>query len=101
MGTSPESGRREYDETVKYPRVRFQTVDGTEVEFEERGEIGFRPARFRDKAGDEVAVLYDPKDPHKARRDAFPALWSEPMLYMVWGVVLVYFGPRMFLDHLW
>ncbi|CAN5152149.1 hypothetical protein BH18ACT10_BH18ACT10_15090 [soil metagenome] len=77
---------------VRYSRIEFQARNGLVVEFEDTRVAETFIVRRRQKVGTEVSVLYDPTDPHNAKWDAFHSLWSQHILYMIWGAILVSFS---------
>ena len=57
------------------PRIRFQTVDGHEINFV--SDSGCNPAAY--SVGESVSLLYDPQQPDKASINSFTSLWFIPI----------------------
>jgi len=66
-----------------YPRVRFRTEDGREVSFVSN--VGTRPAIYR--VNDAVKVIYDPRDPNRARIRSVINLWLVPIILGALGTL--------------
>ena len=64
-----------------YPDVAFQPEDSRTIRFTEG--IGTSPARYR--AGDKVAVLYNPTDPSDALINSWMRLWVGPLTFIIVG----------------
>ncbi len=64
-----------------HPRVEFSTPDGQRHKFV--GSTGRSPAAFSE--GDQVPVLYDPKQPEHAGIDTWFQLYSVPFICFVLG----------------
>ena len=73
---------------VYFPVVKFRTLEGREVIFENR------ESRRADhyKPGDKVPVRYDPNAPQQAVIATFSSLWSIALIYAVAGFLLLLFG---------
>jgi hypothetical protein len=79
----PGGGRQR----LAHPVVRFEKPGGETVRFE--SEIG---GSLVPKVGQEVTVLYDPKDPDGAKIKAPLMLWAVPSVFTVLGGVFCLFG---------
>ncbi|MRG93581.1 DUF3592 domain-containing protein [Polyangium spumosum] len=66
------------------PRLRFRTEDGLDVEVVERT----RKAGDETRIGAEVLVLYDPRDPERARRKASAQLWGPGLVWIAFAALL-------------
>lgn len=66
------------------PRLRFRTEDGLDVEVVERTRTVGDEARI----GAEVLVLYDPRDPERARRKAAAQLWGPGLVWIAFAALL-------------
>jgi len=67
-----------------FPSVRFQTVDGRTVEFDNKVGSNAPP-----KMGDEVTVIYDPEQPEEAKV-ALGSMWRVgPKALLVAGAIFV------------
>lgn len=73
---------------LKYPVVRFSTLDGQEIEFQ--SSTGTNPSRYR--VGDQVTVLYQPDDPQQAEIQSFLSLWCLTIIMLFLGVVSLVAG---------
>ena len=71
-----------------YPRVRFRTRSGQDLEF--LSNTGSSPAAYRENEG--VAVVYDPADPAHASINGFWSLWLGTVVLMSLGVVFSLIG---------
>jgi len=67
------------DGPVVHPVVRFETRDGRTVTFKEP--VGGFPL----KIGRRVRVLYDPRDPRRAKMRTFTKLWMFPAVLVTLG----------------
>lgn len=74
-------------DTTYYPRVQFE-AKGRSYQF--RGQVGSGYGTF--KVGEQVDVLYDPADPHRARINSFVQLWFFPLFLGVVGAVFTAIG---------
>jgi len=74
-GTMHESG-------CYCPRIRFQTVDGHEINFV--SDSGCNPAAY--SVGESVSLLYDPQQPEKASINSLTSLWLLPFLLFILGM---------------
>ena len=69
-----------------YPVVRYETEGGKHVSF--TSSSGSYPSPY--KRGDRVTVLYDPKNPQKARIMSFRSMWLAPVLcFGIGGIMLL------------
>lgn len=73
------------------PVVRFTTNEGRTVEFV--SSVSSKPPAY--KIGEEVEVLYDPKDPWHAEIDSFVSLWLLPSILFLPGGVFFMIGSVM------
>lgn len=73
------------------PVVRFTTNEGSVVEF--ISSISSRPPAY--KIGEQVQVLYDPKDPYHAEINSFLSLWLLPSIFLLLGGVFFVIGSVM------
>lgn len=73
-----------------YPRVRFLTESGQEVEFQSNS--GFASSAYR--LGDMVPVLYDPEDPNEAEISSFTVSKLPIVLAFMFGVLFCVLGFR-------
>jgi hypothetical protein len=64
------------------PRIRFQTVDGHEINFV--SDSGCNPAAY--SVGESVSLLYDPQQPEKASINSLTSLWLLPFLLFILGM---------------
>jgi len=71
-----------------YPRVRYRTQAGQEVEFVSRA--GSQPASYRDHQT--VEVLYDPDRPGDATINSFWSVWLAPVILFPMGAVFSLVG---------
>ena len=74
----------EQDEDDPPPRLRFRTEDGLDVEVVERT----RKAGDEARLGAEVTVLYDPRDPSRARRNASAQIWGPGLMWIAFAALL-------------
>lgn len=74
----------EPDDDDPPPRLRFRTEDGLDVEVVERT----RKAGDEARIGAEVPVLYDPRDPERARRNASAQIWGPGLVWIAFAVLL-------------
>jgi len=74
----------EHDEDDPPPRLRFRTEDGLDVEVVERT----RKAGDEARLGAEVTVLYDPRDPSRARRNASAQIWGPGLMWIAFAALL-------------
>ncbi|MDI3291076.1 DUF3592 domain-containing protein [Polyangium sp. 15x6] len=79
VNTSAES-----DDDEPPPRLRFRTEDGLDVEVVERT----RKAGDEVRIGAEVPVLYDPRDPERARRNASAQIWGPGLVWIAFAALL-------------
>ncbi len=66
------------------PRLRFRTEDGLDVEVVETT----RKAGDEARLGAEVVVLYDPRDPDRARRKASAQIWGPGLVWLAFAGLL-------------
>jgi hypothetical protein len=71
-----------------YPWVRFETRNGTPVEF--RGSVGSKPPAF--EVGEKVEVLYQRDAPEDAHIDSFFENWFLALILGFLGTVFTLFG---------
>ncbi len=71
-----------------YPRIRFRTRAGRDLEF--LSSSGASPASYRE--GEGVEVLYDPADPSNASINSFWSLWLGAVLLLGLGVIFSSIG---------
>jgi hypothetical protein len=69
-------------ELTYYPVVAFTPRDGSKVEFQASS-----GGSSRGPVGERVAVLYDPRNPHRAEVHSFLALWLLCVLLLGLGLV--------------
>lgn len=74
----------EHEDDEPPPRLRFRTEDGLDVEVVERTRTTGDEARI----GAEVLVLYDPRDPERARRKASAQIWGPGLVWIAFAVLL-------------
>ncbi|MDI1443958.1 DUF3592 domain-containing protein [Polyangium sp. 6x1] len=74
----------EADDEEPPPRLRFRTEDGLDVEVIERTRSSGDEARI----GAEVTVLYDPRDPERARRNAPAQIWGPGLVWIAFAALL-------------
>jgi Protein of unknown function (DUF3592) len=67
-----------------FPSVRFQTADGTTVEFQNNIGTNSPP-----RVGDEVTVLYDPERPEDARVALASTFRINPKALLVVGAIFL------------
>jgi hypothetical protein len=70
-----------------YPRIRFQTTDGHEINFVSN--VGSNPPSYA--VNERVAVLYDPQQPYSASLNSFASLWGATVALGIAGVAFT--GP--------
>jgi hypothetical protein len=75
-----------------FPRIRFQTADGHEIDFVSR--TGNNPAAY--SVGESVSVLYDPQQPNKASVNSFVSLWLATIILVPLGVGNMVFSGIVF-----
>lgn len=68
--------------------LRFRTEDGLEIELAE----SMREKGDAARLGTEVDVVYDPNDPHSARRKAFTQLFAPGLFWLAFALILVVAG---------
>jgi hypothetical protein len=73
-----------------YPIVAFTPQDGAKVEFQASS-----GGRSRGPLGERVAVLYDPRNPHRAEIHSFMALWFLTVLLLALGAVFAGIGTAL------
>jgi hypothetical protein len=73
---------------TRYPRVKFKTAQGEEIEIIGNGFSSY-------EVGDKVEVLYDPASPKAAKIKAPIQLWILPLILFLPGAFFTYaaFGP--------
>jgi hypothetical protein len=71
-----------------YPKVRFMTATGEEIEFTSSFGTNLSPYRV----GQPVPVLYSPFDPNKARINFFWQLWFVTVLLSGLGLLFTIVG---------
>ena len=71
-----------------FPRLRFQTPDGQEVEF--MGDTGSPKPPYRN--GEKVTVRYEPGNPGNARIEGFWSLWAGVLILFGLGGVAAAVG---------
>jgi len=76
--------------TTFYPRVRFRTSGGVDIEF--RPQVALE-AEFA--KGQKVEVLYEPADPKAARIRSVMELWFQPLLIGAMALIPVIIGVVM------
>jgi len=74
--------------TVYYPVIKYQTKDRKNIRF--TSSSGSYPSPY--KKGDQVEIMYDPKNPLKARIVSFRSMWLFPVLFFGIGGVLILTG---------
>lgn len=79
------------------PVVRFQTIEGSTVEFES----GFRSNPPAYHTGQTVSVLYDPDEPHSAAIRGFFSLWLMPIILGFIGTIFLTVGTAMVVMSAW
>ncbi|TKD01823.1 DUF3592 domain-containing protein [Polyangium fumosum] len=77
--TSPEP-----DDDDPSLKLRFRTEDGLDIEVVERTQKAGDEARI----GAEVPVLYDPRDPQRARRNASAQIWGPGLVWLAFAALL-------------
>lgn len=80
-------------ETYFYPLFSFEDARGETHRFSSG--MGSDPPAYR--VGESAAILYDPRDPSRARFDKFTSLWLWPALLLVPGAGLMLAGLAAFL----
>jgi hypothetical protein len=73
---------------VYCPIVQFTTASGQPIRFE--SQFGTMPASHR--AGQSIAVRYDPADPQKAEVDSATANWFVPGCTIAMGLAFLFLG---------
>jgi hypothetical protein len=71
-----------------FPVIRFKTAGEETVQFKSR--ISFAPSTHR--MGEELPVLYDPRDSRKAEINSFKTLWIFPVSIIVVGLIILFSG---------
>ena len=79
------------------PVVRFQTIEGSTVEFES----GFRSNPPAYRTGQAVSVLYDPDEPHSAAIHGFLSLWLMSIILGFIGTIFLTVGTAMVVVSGW
>ena len=79
------------------PVVRFQTIEGSTVEFES----GFRSNPPAYSTGQTVSVLYDPDEPHSAAIHGFFSLWLISIILGFIGTIFLIVGTAMVFISTW
>ena len=79
------------------PVVRFQTIEGSTVEFES----GFRSNPPAYHTGQTVSVLYDPDEPHSAAIHGFLSLWLMSIILGFIGTIFLTVGTGMVVMSAW
>ncbi|MDC0743745.1 DUF3592 domain-containing protein [Polyangium mundeleinium] len=74
----------ELDDDDPPPKLRFRTEDGLDIEVVERTRNADDDARI----GAEVPVLYDPRDPQRARRNASAQIWGPGLVWIAFAALL-------------
>ncbi|MDI1475538.1 DUF3592 domain-containing protein [Polyangium sp. y55x31] len=74
----------EADDDDPPPKLRFRTEDGLDIEVVERT----RKAGDEVRIGAEVPVLYDPRDPERARRNASAQIWGPGLVWIAFAALL-------------
>lgn len=77
--------------TTYAPEVRFRAPSGRMIRF--RSQLSTNILSY--KIGDNVAVRYDPADPHRAEIDAFMPLLGNTIIILLIGAGFTAFGGRM------
>lgn len=77
--------------TIYYPVLAFRTVDGKEVQTQAQN--GSSPTLL--KEGQQVNVLYDPKDPTQAYAGRGTGGRVLPFVFAIIGIAVAAFGIRM------
>jgi hypothetical protein len=77
------TGTQEEDDDPP-PKLRFRTEDGLDVDAVERTRQRGDEARI----GAEVVVLYDPRDPERARRKAPAQIWGPGLVWLAFALIL-------------
>ena len=80
-----EMGQRGY---LYYPQVQFTTASGQTISF--KSSVGSNPATYR--AGQNVEVIYDPRNPQQAEIDSLTSLWIVPGCLLGMGLVFTVIG---------
>lgn len=78
------------------PIVRFETIKGKIIEF--KSTTSSNPPSHR--VGENVSVLYDPKNPYNAKINSFTSLWLAPILFLGLGIIFSGIGSFIFIDRL-
>jgi Protein of unknown function (DUF3592) len=79
------------------PVVRFQTIEGSTVEFESG--LRTNPPAYR--TGQAVSVLYDPDEPHSAAIRGFFSLWFVSIILGFIGTIFLMVGTAMVAMSAW
>lgn len=78
-------GQRGY---LYYPQVQFTTASGQTVSF--NSSVGSNPAGYA--VGQNVEVVYDPRNPQQAEIDSATSLWVVPGCLLGMGLVFTVLG---------
>lgn len=70
-----------------FPRIRYQTPGGQEIEFVSRSKGGHDES----SPGSLIEVLYDPANPERARVNRFSELWESSLLFFGFGSFFIIF----------
>lgn len=81
--TTTGNARREGVTWAYYPRIRFRTADGQDINFVSN--IGASPPSYR--VNEAVAILYDPRQPSNASTSSFASLWVGSIVLLGMGVM--------------
>jgi hypothetical protein len=73
--------------TTYAPVVRFTPVEGDPITF-----VGKVHSSSRPRIGEQVRVLYDPRDPGGAQIDSFEQMWLFPMVFGGVGFLVLAIG---------
>jgi hypothetical protein len=74
--------------SVRYPRIRFQTVDGRDITFESDMARGGDTWRI----GETLSVRYRLDHPETAELDSFAALWGATITFALLAFVFIAVG---------
>lgn len=81
------TGSKRYSGIEYYAIIRFETASGAIVDFRSHGN---KEPLY--KRGERLAVVYDPKAPHKAQVDSFGVLWAAPVFAAAAGIGFMFLG---------
>lgn len=93
VGTVTGFGRRAGRNCWVYcPQVAFIDAGGRKIEFESK--VGAQPPSFA--VGQQVQIIYQKSDPHKAEIDSFTTLWLMPGCLVMMAFLFIFMGLMMF-----